>query len=88
MPSDQPESLRPILRRAEAELAEQLREVCPAADVSAESTGEVIRLEERLSLAAEVAKQIVSLRLRIRQIGDILHATGPGDGHPPPTPAP
>jgi hypothetical protein len=88
MPSDHPESLRPILRQAEEQLSEQLREVCPASDVSAESTGEVIRLEEQLSLAAEVAKQIVSLRLRIRQIGDVLRGARPGDGHSPPTPTP
>ena len=59
--------LRPLLKDAERELQLRVEEVCDKPRVSQESTGELIRLEETLSLAAEAAKKTVSLRRRLRQ---------------------
>ena len=61
------ERLRPLLRAAESELELRLHEVCEDQRVSKESTGELIRLEETLTMAAEAAKQAISLRRRLRQ---------------------
>ena len=61
------ETLRPMLRAAEQELELRLHEVCEDQTVSNESTGELIRLEETLTLAAEAAKQAISLRRRLHQ---------------------
>ena len=63
-----PESdpLRPMLAETEKELGHRLEEACAAQNVSAESTGELMRLEETLLDAAKVAKQAVSLRRRLR----------------------
>lgn len=65
-----PESLRPILADAQTRLEQHLENVC-AEDPSAESTGELIKLEETLSLAAEAAKEAISLRRRIKDRGDV-----------------
>lgn len=68
---DHPDSLQPILQQVEDELSTQLDEVCDRKDVHAESTGELIKLEEALSVAAEAAKETISLRRRIREKGDV-----------------
>ena len=68
---DHPDSLQPILQQVEEELSAQLDEVCDRKEVRAESTGELIKLEEALSVAAEAAKETISLRRRIRQKGDV-----------------
>ena len=65
-----PESLRPILDDAQTRLEQHLDEVCHEKP-SAESTGELIKLEETLSLAAEAAKEAISLRRRIKDRGDV-----------------
>jgi len=62
----EPESLQPLLEAVEEELEERLEEVCAIKDVSGESTGEFIRLEEKLIEAAQTAKQAFSLRRRLR----------------------
>lgn len=69
-----PDSLQPILQQVEEELHAQLDEVCDRKDVHEESTGELIRLEEALSVAAEAAKETISLRRRIREKGDVHKA--------------
>ena len=66
-----PDSLQPILHQVEEELHAQLDEVCDRKDVHEESTGELIKLEEALSVAAEAAKETISLRRRIREKGDV-----------------
>ena len=68
--SNKPESLRPVLDDAQTRLEQHLGEVCHEKP-SAESTGELIKLEETLSLAAEAAKEAISLRRRIKDRGDV-----------------
>ena len=62
--SAEPEHLKPALERAQTELDARLNEACTqhAAD---ESTGELIRLEEILSDAAQAAKEAISIRRRL-----------------------
>ena len=63
--SRNPAPLVPMLESAHADLAGRLAEVCNH-DVRGESTAEMMRLEETLSDAAQVAKQAISLRRRLR----------------------
>ena len=58
--------LAPVLHLAEVELEAKLQEACERQEITRESTGELMRLEETLLEAARVAKQTVSLRRRIR----------------------
>ena len=67
MSSNQGDPLRPMLEDAELDLQIRVDEVCEEPRISKETTGELIRLEESLSLAAEAAKKAVSLRRRLRQ---------------------
>jgi hypothetical protein len=69
-PESQP-PFRPELHEAEAELEERLREACDVEDVRAESTGELMRLEDALTSAAQAAKHAISLRRRIRTWGEM-----------------
>jgi hypothetical protein len=62
--SDEP--LRPQLRDLEHRIDESLGEVCEMPATAKLSTGELIRVEETLAIAAEAAKEAVSLRRRIR----------------------
>ena len=59
--------LRPQLERLEDKVEESLDEVCETTNVKDVSTGELIKIEETLSIAAEAAKEAVSLRRRLRQ---------------------
>ena len=61
------EPLHPMLREAHQKLEEALNEACAARPASDETTGEMIRLEETLSVAAEAAKRAVSIRRRLRE---------------------
>ena len=70
----EPEPLRPMLQATESQLAERLDDACKH-NVEAESTAELMRLEETLSEAARVAKQAVSLRRRLRT----GHGSAPAD---------
>ena len=54
------------LSATEERLTETLNEVCDAPEVEKLDTGELIRVEETLSIAAETAKQVVSLRQKRR----------------------
>ena len=60
----EPEQLRPALERAQHELGARLAEACEdhAPD---ESTGQLIKLEELLSDAAQAAKEAISIRRRL-----------------------
>jgi hypothetical protein len=57
--------LRPQLQKAEKQLDETISEVCETPVASRLNTGELIRVEESLALAAEAAKEAVSLRRRL-----------------------
>lgn len=60
------EPLRPQLMDVEKQLDKTLDEVCEAPSAANLDTGELIRVEETLALAAEAAKEAVSLRRRMR----------------------
>jgi len=77
--------LRPQLHRLEDKLTEAIDEVCDAPAVSELNTGELIRIEESLAIAADAAKEAVSLRRRLRRDSDDAVRDGPEDerGAPP-----
>jgi hypothetical protein len=87
------EPLRPKLHDAERKLDETLDEVCESPAAAKLDTGELIRVEETLALAAEAAKEAVSLRRRMhvdreRDAGRAPgseSASGTGNTSPPPT---
>jgi hypothetical protein len=60
------EPLRPQLVAVERQLDESLGEVCDMPAPSKLDTGELIRVEETLAIAAEAAKEAVSLRRKLR----------------------
>jgi hypothetical protein len=85
MNSERPESLRPVLKDVEERLVQHISDVCENDHLPNESTGELIKLEETLSMAAEAAKEAISIRRRIRARGDvgpkgILNDIGPTNG--------
>jgi hypothetical protein len=59
--------LKPRLHDIEAELQKNLEDVCETEEVKDVDTGELIRIEETLSIAANAAKEAVSLRRKMRQ---------------------
>jgi hypothetical protein len=59
--------LRPQLERLEHKIEKSLGEVCAAPAVRDVNTGELIKIEETLAIAAEAAKEAVSLRRRLRK---------------------
>jgi hypothetical protein len=61
-----PDPMRPSLQLVERELEQRLEEACALRNVSDESTGELMRLEETLLDAARAAKHAVSVRRRLR----------------------
>ena len=73
--SPEPEHLKPALARVQTELDERLSEACSqhAAD---ESTGELIKLEEILTDAAQAAKEAISIRRRLGVDREREAATG------------
>ncbi len=62
--SAEPEQLKPALERAQHELGARLNEACTE-HAPDESTGELIKLEELLSDAAQAAKEAISIRRRL-----------------------
>ena len=74
----EPEQLRPALERAQTELDARLSEACEnhAAD---ESTGQLIRLEELLTDAAQAAKEAISIRRRLGADRRRTDAPAPND---------
>jgi hypothetical protein len=85
IPED-PDHVRPALRRAEVEIAHHLDEACEERDVdiSEESTDELLRLEEELLAAARAVEQAVQLR---KQLGDAKEGAGKQVAAPEPPPA-
>jgi hypothetical protein len=64
--SDDPiHPLQPRLDQLEARLETSLEEVCEEMSITEAETSELIKIEEALAYASEVAKQAVSLRQRI-----------------------
>ena len=59
--------LRPQLHQLEEQISEALEEVCDAPAASELNTGELIRVEESLAIAADAAKEAISLRRRLRE---------------------
>jgi hypothetical protein len=59
-------SLAPKLDSLEEQLETAREEICDIPHVSQLNTGELIRVEETLQIAAEAAKEVVSIRRRIR----------------------
>ena len=73
--------LRPKLQEAEQQLDKTLAEVCETPSASRLDTGQLIRVEESLALAAEAAKEAVSIRRKIRADSDRTEAARrPGSG--------
>ncbi|HEY2378435.1 MAG TPA: hypothetical protein VGH98_20820 [Gemmatimonadaceae bacterium] len=64
------ESLKPKLKEAEQQLDRTLEEVCDKATAADLDTGQLIRVEESLALAAEAAKEAVSLRRKLKADSD------------------
>ena len=65
-----PDPMRPALNLVERELEQRLEEACALRNVSDESTGELMRLEETLIEAARAAKHAVSVRRRMRTLAE------------------
>jgi len=82
---EEPESVQPALRRAEAEIARHLEEACEEIghkDLSQESLDELLRLEDELLAAARAVDETVRLR---RQLGDrAAPGSDPRESTPPP----
>lgn len=86
MPHDETGPLKPKLQEVQQEIEERIQQVCHAPPVQEQDTGELIRYEENLAIAADRAKQAVSLRRRMRadrasQDGAAGHA--PKEASPP-----
>ena len=60
------DSLAPKLAQLEEQLESVREEICDVPHVSELNTGEMIRVEETLAIAAESAKEVISLRRRMR----------------------
>ena len=65
MADDSAHPLQPKLEQLEVRLESTLEEVCEDISISEAETSELIRIEEALAYASEVAKQAISLRRRI-----------------------
>ena len=82
------EPLKPKLQEAEQQLDRTLEEVCATPTAAARlDTGQLIRVEESLALAAEAAKEAVSLRRKLkaeRDRGNAAAPRAPGGGDEPP----
>ena len=64
---DPSQPLRPQLDKIEDTIEQSLDEVCSSPSVKQINTGELIKIEETLAIAAEAAKDAVSLRRRMRR---------------------
>jgi hypothetical protein len=65
MADDPVHPLQPKLEKLEARLQTAIDEACEEISISDAETSELIRVEEGLAYASEVAKQTVSVRRRI-----------------------
>lgn len=66
MRSDEGGALRPRLDEVEEVVEQALHDVCSERPPQQLDTGELIRVEETLVIAAEAAKEAVTLRRKIR----------------------
>lgn len=66
MSSEKTGPLRPRLEKVEEVVEQALDEVCAGPPPQELDTGELIRVEETLAIAAEAAKEAVTLRRKIR----------------------
>jgi hypothetical protein len=71
--------LRPRLQELESEIQKNLEEVCDSDEVKDVDTGELIRIEESLSIAADAAKEAVSLRRRMHRDREDARDASDGD---------
>jgi hypothetical protein len=71
MADDPLHPLQAKLQQTEVRLETTLEEVCDEISISDAETSELIRIEEALAYANEVAKQAISLRRRIDADGGI-----------------
>jgi hypothetical protein len=71
MADDSIHPLQPTLEQLEVRLEATLDEVCEETSLSEAETSELIRIEEALAYASDVAKQAVSLRRRIDADGEM-----------------
>ena len=66
MPSDKAgDSLHPKLHELQEQLESAREEICDIPHVAELDTGELIRVEETLAIAAQAAKEAVSIRRKI-----------------------
>jgi hypothetical protein len=70
MADDPIHPLQPKLEQLAVRLEATLDEVCDETSISEAEPAELIRIEEALAYASEVAKQAVSLRRRIDADGE------------------
>ena len=78
--------LRPQLHHLEDKIADAIEEVCDAPAVSELNTGELIRVEESLAIAADAAKEAISLRRRLREDSNQAARQRTDDEHSAPGP--
>lgn len=76
----EPDPISTQLHETEVRLERQLDEVCEMKEVAEESTGQFIKLEEKLLEAAELAKQAFSLRRRRRLVNEAADGTAGSAG--------
>ena len=78
------EALQPVLRDVENELDRRVAETCEHKHASLETTGQLERFAEQLSVAAQAAKTAAALRRTIREevIMDHLERRLVSDGPP------
>jgi hypothetical protein len=75
----QPDPLTPKLREAESLMDQALAEACETEAPSKLDTGDLIRVEEKLEIAADAAKQTIALRRRRREARKGSAAPGPAE---------
>ena len=71
--------LGPDLREAAETLEQALAEACAARSAHSADTGELIRIEEMLSLASEAARRAISIRRKARHDAASTADSGPAD---------
>ena len=64
---DETGPLEPRLKSVQSDLEKNIEDVCEQPAIARIDTGELIRIEETLAIAAEEAKQAVSLRRRLHE---------------------
>ena len=67
------DTLRPILHDLEDRIDETIAEACQVSPARDETTAELERLGDTLSLAAQAAKAAAQLRRRIREMSILEH---------------